>query len=118
MFLRTVFESFRTLGEKKKYIFDNPGIEAEIEFWLRENRSIKLIGIDFISLLSFAHREEGRGAHKAFLCPYGKGGIAFDPILIIEDMKLAQYEENLKNIVVMPLRTKNRDGAPVTVVAW
>ena len=56
--------------------------------------------MDFISLSSFAHREEGRRAHKAFLCPYGKGGIDFDPILIIEDMKLAQYEENLKNIVL------------------
>jgi|TARA_B100000315_G_scaffold247539_1_gene276348 kynurenine formamidase len=66
------------LDEREKYIFHYPGIDAEIGFWLRENRSIKMLGLDFISLSSYAHRKEGRRAHRAFLCPHNKDGIDYD----------------------------------------
>jgi kynurenine formamidase len=118
LFFRSGFESFRNSDEQNKYIFDNPGIEAEIGYWLRENRSIKMIGLDFISLSGYSRREEGRLAHRAFLCPYKKDGTEHDPILIIEDMSLVRFEIKLNNVSVMPLRVKGGDGAPVTVVAW
>ncbi len=118
LLFRSGFEKSRDSQNKSQYIFNNPGIEAKIGFWLRENKSIKIIGMDFISLSSYVDREEGRCAHRAFLCPYEKEGITFDPILIVEDMKLAHFDEKLNNIIVMPLRTQNGDGAPVTVIGW
>ena len=118
LFIRTGFENFRETNEKDKYIFHNPGIDANIGYWLRENKSIKMIGLDFISLSSYAQREEGRLAHKAFLCNHEKGGVSFDPILIIEDMKLINYNRKIENIIVLPLRIEKADGAPVTVLGW
>ena len=118
LFIRTGFENCRIGNKKDKYIFHNPGIDADIGHWLRENKSIKMIGIDFISLSSYAHREEGRIAHKAFLSDHEKNGTIFDPILIIEDMKLINYNNKIKNVVVLPLRIEKIDGSPVTVIGW
>ena len=70
LFIQTGFESFRNSAKKEKYIFDGPGLQAEIGYWIRENRKIKMIGLDFISLSSYAHREDGRYAHRAFLCEH------------------------------------------------
>ena len=118
LFIRTGFEKYRNMNDKDKFIFQGPGIQADIGYWLRKKTSIKMIGLDFISLSSFVHREEGRLAHQAFLCNHEKDGIRFDPILIIEDMNLINYNKDIENIIVLPLRTKRADGAPVTVVGW
>ena len=118
LFFRTGFENYRNSSDIDKYIFYNPGISSEIGYWLRENKCIKMIGLDFISLSSYAHRGEGRYAHQAFLCKYEIKDKLFDPILIIEDMKLSNYSIELSNIVISPLRIENGDGSPVTVIAW
>lgn len=87
-----------------------PGFLPEIKQWLRKNfPKIRFFGFDIISLSSFAHRDIGREAHRAFLCE--------DPILVIEDMNLAQLKdiEPLKNLLVSPLLIENADGAPCSV---
>jgi kynurenine formamidase len=33
-------------------------------------------------------------------------------------MNLINYNKDIENIIVLPLRTKRADGAPVTVVGW
>ena len=102
--------------DSEAYFKDNPGLSPELGIWLR-NRfpSVKFIGMDFISVSRFSHREQGRKAHSEFLKPVPPG----KPILPIEDMDLSQISEDVKiqNVWIFPLRVDGADGAPVTVVA-
>jgi kynurenine formamidase len=77
-----------------------------------------MIGFDFISLSSYAHRDLGREAHRAFLAELEIDGDNKDPILIIEDMDLSKIKICLSKIIVSPLRFEMADGAPVTVFGF
>ena len=69
------------------------------------------VGIDFISVSSLRHREIGRSAHKSFLKR---------DILLIEDMSLSVLNSSckLKEVIALPLRFSNADGAPCTVIGY
>jgi kynurenine formamidase len=71
-----------------------------------------MIGLDMISLSSFAARDLGRQSHRAFLDHEA-------PILIIEDMDLSQLSEKqgIEQVIVSPLRVAQGDGSPCTVIA-
>jgi len=71
------------------------------------------MGFDAISLTSFQHRELGREAHRAFLCPHK----THNPILIIEDMHLEKLTHTPASVICGPLMLKDADGVPVTVIA-
>ncbi len=95
------------------YWQSNPGLHPELATSLRQNfPRLKVIGFDFISLSSFVHRELGRKAHKAFLD-------TSKPILLLEDMDLKEINENVKILqaVIAPLRVKDSDAAPCTILA-
>lgn len=93
----------------------NPGIAPEVGQWLRENYpNIRAIGFDFVSLASFAHRELGREAHRAFLDPEGTSA----PVMIFEDMDLSRLEGTLCQVVAAPWRIKGIDSAPCTIIGW
>lgn len=95
------------------YSRHNPGISPEVGWWLRRNYpNIRAIGFDFVSLSSFAHRESGREAHRAFLDPGGLNA----PLLILEDMDLSQVTGDLASVLVSPLRIRGVDSAPCTVL--
>ena len=90
-----------------------PGFLPETSEWLRSTfPKIRFFGFDLISLSSFAHRDIGGSAHRAFLDNDS-------PILIIEDMDLSALAKGstLKNVLVSPLFVSNADGAPCTVWA-
>lgn len=91
----------------------NPGIHAEVGIELRNMKSsIRAGGIDWISVSSFVHREEGREAHRAFLDPDGKG----EPVLLIEDMDLSADLTKLSRVIVAPFISEGIDSAPCTVI--
>ena len=118
LLIKTGFESYRN-SNYKTYIFHGPGIAPDVGLWLRNNRRLKMIGFDFISLSSYSNRELGREAHRAFLSKSFPGfneGCS-NPILIIEDMHLSEINNSVKSVVVAPLLYENADGAPVTVIA-
>lgn len=118
LIIKTGFEEYRNKNNKK-YIFHGPGIEPDIGVWLRNNRKLKMIGFDFISLSSYANRELGREAHRAFLSKsfLGLNKDCSKPILIIEDMHLTSLKECPNKIVVAPLRYDRSDGSPVTIIS-
>jgi len=104
----TSFERFR---HDKIFWKENPGIAPETaEYLLGQCPNLKIIGMNFISISSFKHRDIGRLSHKAFL---QKG------IRIIEDMHLLALQpgDNIKRVIVLPLRVMDGDGAPCTVIA-
>ncbi len=119
LIIKTGFEKFRD-EDKEKYILNGPGLSPDVGVWLRNNKSLKMIGFDFISLSSYAHRELGREAHKAFLCKryLGFNKQCSNPILIVEDMHLMDLDECPDSLYVFPLRYKKSDGAPVTIYAY
>ncbi len=104
---------FRTGFEKKRqtkaYWEENPGFSADLADTLKTiYPSIRAIGFDSISLTSYAHREEGRIAHRSFLSK---------DIRIFEDLKLAHLSTSPALVIALPLRVKELDGGPVTVIA-
>ena len=98
--------------KEDEYALAGPGMATELADFLRAKFSnIRFFGFDLISLSSFANREAGREAHRAFLC-HAK------PILPIEDMNLENMPVALgalKNLLISPLLIEEGDGAPVTV---
>jgi arylformamidase len=113
LIIKTGFEKKRVI-DSENYIFNGPGLSSEIGKWLRENRKLKFIGFDFISLSSFSDREEGRNAHRSFL---SQDEIGSNPILIIEDMALDNLSKRPEKVWISPLRFLGSDGAPVTIFA-
>ena len=110
LLIRTGFEKVRS---SELYWKKNPGLSANLAIDLRTRFSdLKAIGFDFLSLTSFCHREEGRVAHREFLGSKGQR-----PILILEDLSLASIRGEIKEVRAYPLRVKNSDGSPITMVA-
>ena len=110
LLIKTGYEQYRTT---EKYWKDNPGLTPELGLFLKKTfPKLRAIGIDFISVTSFKHRDLGRGAHLALL--EGER-----PILPIEDMSLASLNPltDITEVYVLPLRVEESNGAPVTVLA-
>lgn len=110
IFLKTGFCSKR--GESS-YIHEGPVFSPELADKMRnEFPSIRIFGIDAISISSLKNREIGRKAHAAFLSHE-------KPILLLEDVNLLEVNSSTKfnKIVISPLMMLNSDGAPCTVFA-
>ncbi len=104
---RTGFEKLRS---KNIYWEESPGLSADIApFLLDTYKNLRAVGMDFISISSMKHRQEGREAHQAFL----KNGL-----LIFEDMTLAGVvnEFELYRVIALPLRFEKGEGAPCTIL--
>lgn len=106
--IKTGFGKYR--GEEK-YWKNNPGLSPKNAENLRiKFKKLKMVGMDFISLTAFQHREIGRMAHREFL-----GGDA--PILLVEDMKLDNLTYSPLSISCSPLLISGVDGVPITIIA-
>jgi kynurenine formamidase len=98
---------------KPVYSRNNPGIHPDTAIWLRANfRSLRAVGIDWISVSSFTDRAKGRETHKAFLGPDTR----HHPILLIEDMRIPGKNKKLLKVTALPLIIKNIDSAPCTLI--
>ncbi len=112
LIIRTGSEKYRS---EDRFWNSNPGLSSELGFWLRNNYpKIRCVGLDCISVTSRLHREEGGKAHRAFLDPDGLA----EPLILIEDMKLASCEHVLKQVVVGPLMLDGADGGPCVVIGF
>ena len=113
LLLRTGAEAWRTTTPSV-YAMRGPGIGVDVAVWLRKYRNLKFLGIDFISISSFAHRQVGREAHQAFLAGSQTVG---EPVLLIEDMLLSGLNEAPLDVSIIPLLFSGAEAAPVTVIA-
>lgn len=112
LLLRTGFEQHR--GEEL-YWQNNPGLAPSLALFLREEYpSVRVVGVDVISISRWQDRPTGRIAHRAFLGNEGVG----NPILLVEDMRLSVCPTALEKVLIAPLLVHDADGAPVTVFAW
>jgi kynurenine formamidase len=109
IFFRTGFEQRRA---ERSFWENNPGVSPELGVWLKkELPSVRLIGLDVISVNRWQDRPTGRIAHKNLL-----GTDHGAPILIIEDMKLSHVDSEIERAVVSPLLIEKADGGPCTVM--
>jgi len=109
LLIRTDFESYRG---NEIFWKNSPGFSEGAAVYLKERiPTLRAVGVDCISISSLVHREAGRAAHQCFL----KGNI-----LLFEDLCLSNIEPDnrLSRVVALPLRFKNGDGAPCTIIAW
>jgi|APSaa5957512535_1039671.scaffolds.fasta_scaffold92591_2 arylformamidase len=112
LLIRTGYEQYR---DEIKYWEKNPGLSAALGKELRSKQpNIRALGIDSISITSRLHREEGRAAHREFL---GNHYVS-EPIVLIEDMSLKNYINNISQVIILPLMISNADGAPCTIIAY
>lgn len=107
-----IFKSgFGTYRSEQKYWMNNPGFSPDLGKILKSRfPSLKVLGMDFISLTSYQNRELGREAHRQFL-----GGD--NPILLVEDMDLSSLTATPQAITCLPLMIEGLDGSPVTIIA-
>lgn len=108
LLIKTGFERYR---HEEKYWASSPGFSPDLAPYFKEKfPNISAIGFDVISLTSYQHREIGREAHKAFLSK---------DIRILEDLSLSYLSKKnkIKQVIALPLRLENADGAPCTVIA-
>lgn len=113
LLIKTDFGRYRS---KTAYRAANPGLSPDLARELRvQYPNLRAVGIDFISVSSWLDRDAGRAAHRAFLDPDAPGA----PIILIEDMDLSPLTGamRIRQVIVLPLRVQEADGAPCTVVA-
>ena len=110
LLIKTGFGQYRG---QDMYSKQNPGFHPDLADYLRDTMpDLRVLGFDSISLSSFANRDLGRKAHRAFL-DHDK------PILPLEDMELGEINSstNIETVIIAPLRVSTADGAPCTVMA-
>ncbi len=97
------------------YSSRGPGLSASLcKYFMDEFRNIKCIGIDWISVTSYPHLEDGILAHR-----YLMGSFHDRYITVIEELNLEKvYKRGIGKVIALPLFVKGSDSAPVTVIAF
>jgi arylformamidase len=96
----------------ERYSREHPWIHPDVPVTLRQCcPHLRLFGIDTISVATPLHREQGRAAHRGFLC-------TSPAILLLEDVNLADVRltEGAWRLLCYPLMYEQLDGIPVLVL--
>ncbi|EOS58227.1 hypothetical protein C814_02413 [Anaerotruncus sp. G3(2012)] len=101
-------------SDNRAYSEEGPAISARAaELIVERYQNLKAVGMDWISLSSPLHLEDGIRAHQIML---GKTGA--EPVLIIEDIDLSGLDpDTLETVFALPLFIEGIDSAPVTILA-
>jgi arylformamidase len=95
------------------YAQKNPVIDPDIATFLRSAYpSLRLVGIDAISVANYLYKEQGQSCHREFLC-------GNPPILILEDADLADDCLGQKpfTLTLFPVILDNIEATPVVAIA-
>lgn len=113
LLVRSGFSAMRA-SDNRAYSEEGPAISARAaELSVERYQNLKAVGMDWISLSSPLHLEDGIRAHQIML---GKTGA--EPVLIIEDIDLSGLDpDTLETVFALPLFIEGIDSAPVTILA-
>ena len=113
LLVRSGFSAMRA-SDNRAYSEEGPAISARAaELIVERYQNLKAVGMDWISLSSPLHLEDGIRAHQIML---GKTGA--EPVLIIEDIGLSGLDpDTLETVFALPLFIEGIDSAPVTILA-
>lgn len=114
--LLLIRSGFSRMREENNAVYSaqGPCISSEAARLITKKYSnLKAVGMDWISLSSPLHIEDGVLAHQIML---GKQGNA--PVLIIEDIDLRDLQaDKLETVFALPVFIEGIDSAPVTIIA-
>ena len=101
-------------SDNRAYSEEGPAISARAaELIVERYQNLKAVGMDWISLSSPLHLEDGIRAKQIM---QGKTGA--EPVLIIEDIDLSGLDpDTLETVFALPLFIEGIDSAPVTILA-
>ena len=113
LLVRSGFSAMRA-SDNRAYSEEGHAISARAaELIVERYQNLKAVGMDWISLSSPLHLEDGIRAHQIML---GKTGA--EPVLIIEDIDLSGLDpDTLETVFALPLFIEGIDSAPVTILA-
>lgn len=113
LLVRSGFSAMRA-SDNRAYSEEGPAISVRAaELIVERYQNLKAVGMDWISLSSPLHLEDGIRAHQIML---GKTGA--EPVLIIEDIDLSGLDpDTLETVFALPLFIEGIDSAPVTILA-
>jgi kynurenine formamidase len=113
LLIRTGFSRYRT-GDPRRYEAEGPGIGSDCaEYLVSRFSGLGALAIDFVSVGSYADRDDGNLTHRILLG--GRDGRFICPI---EDVNLESLDpRRLKRVFALPLMVQGIDSAPVTMVA-
>ena len=83
---------------------DYVSISKDAAAWL-VSKGVKLVGVDYLSVEAYGTRDHA--VHHTFL---GNG------VVLVEGLNLSQVPEGRYQLICLPLRIQNGDGAPARVV--
>lgn len=112
LLIRTGFSSVRAT-DPDTYAAAHPWVHPEVPDYLRRVcPSLRLFGIDTISIAVPSHRQEGRECHRAFLCQD-------PPILLLEDLNLGypSLSDGPWRLRLYPVLFDELDGVPIIALA-
>jgi kynurenine formamidase len=103
----------RSAYDPQGYSERGPGISSDACRYLMDNfPSLKGIALDWLSLSSYAHMEEGVLAHQYLL-----GKFHSHQMVIIEDLNFSELDgQKLQRVIALPLLVRGIDSGPCQVV--
>ncbi len=111
LMLRTGMAAIRA-SDPQTYSARGPAVSSACSRWLMDNfPALKGLALDFVSLASYAHGEDGPATHRLML------GAEHDHyVLVIEDVNLSPLNsEHLGRVYAIPLLIEGIDSSPVTM---
>jgi arylformamidase len=112
IFIRTGMYRLRAT-DPETYMTGHPWIQPDLPQYLRSAcPSLRMFGIDTISISNPQHRTEGRECHRAFLCRE-------KPIIIAEDLDFSDpfLTSGPLSVTIIPWINDDLDGVPVQIFA-
>lgn len=101
--------------DDKRYVQASPGFSREAaEYIMGTLPELLAVAMDFISVSSLLHEEEGADAHRVFL---GCAGYGERSVLLVEDALIPRELEPPARILIVPWMMEGLDSAPCTVLA-
>lgn len=113
LLIRSGFSAMR-VQDNRTYSEQGPAVSSRAaQLIVDRYQNLKAVGMDWISLSSPLHLEDGIKAHQIML-----GHTGAQPVLIVEDIDLSDIvPEKLETVFALPLFVEGIDSAPVTVLA-
>lgn len=113
LMIRSGFSKERATNAQR-YAHEGVGISSEACKYIMDTfPNLKAVAMDWISLASYAHGDDGVTAHHYLL-----GKFHDHYVCIIEDVNLDQLKANeIKKVFSIPLFIDGLDSSPVTIIA-
>ncbi|MDK2801068.1 MAG: arylformamidase [Clostridiales bacterium] len=113
LMIRSGFSVYR-VNQPERYAGEGPALSSEAAKYMIENfNNLKAVAVDWISLASYAHAQDGQLAHQYLL-----GEFHDHYICIIEDVNFeGLIPHKIKRVFSIPLFIDEVDSAPITMFA-